>query len=119
MKKIVFALAVLLLFQSCYSYKAAHVDQLETNKRYVIQLKRGGKEIDGKYISRNHDTIIFWVNNTKINFPLNEIQHIRRKKVSAFMIVGTVTAITVGTVILIDSSNNDKGELDAIPSPNN
>ena len=92
---------------------------MEVKKRYLIQLTRGGKEIDGKYISRTKDSVRFRVNKTSTNFPVNGIKSIRRKKVSTFLIVGTATAVAVGTILLIDSSNDEDGEIDAIPTPNN
>ncbi|MGH1385541.1 hypothetical protein [Kordia sp.] len=117
--KIVLLFAITLLFQSCYTYKTASVDTLEVKKRYLIQLKRGGKEVDGKYVSRTKDSVKFRVNKTNTNFPVSGIKSIRRKKVSTIMIVGTATAVAVGTILLIDSSNDEDGDIDAIPTPNN
>ncbi|MFK7747855.1 MAG: hypothetical protein AB8B65_05670 [Kordia sp.] len=75
-----------IFFQSSYSYKTASVDNLEVKKRYLIELHRGGKEIDGKYISQTNDSVMFTVNKTAINFPVNEIKSIKRKKASTFLI---------------------------------
>ena len=119
MSKVLSILLLFFLFQSCYTYKSATVDSLEVKKNYIIQLKRGGKEIDGKYISKTKDSVQFRVNKQAIYFPVSEIKYVKRKKVSVVMIVGTVTAVTIGTVILLDKSDNDKGNINDIPTPNN
>lgn len=119
MKKALFLFTMIFLFQSCYTYKSATVDNLEAKKNYVIQLKRGGKEIDGKYISKTKDSILFRVNKRTIHFPASEIQYIKRKKVSTLMIIAGATAVTVGSIILINQSNEKNGEIDDIPTPNN
>lgn len=105
--------------QSCYTYQTATINSMETKKNYVVQLKRGGKDMEGKYISQTTEIVTFRVNKTNIEVPKSEITSIRRKKVSALMIAGTAATITVGTILLIDSSNDNKSEIDAIPSPNN
>jgi hypothetical protein len=117
--RILLLFAITLLIQSCYTYKAASVDNLEVKKRYLIQLERGGKEIDGKYISRTKDSVRFRVNKTSANFPVSGIKSIRRKKISTVLIIGTAAVVAVGTIILIDKSNDEDGDIDAIPTPNN
>jgi hypothetical protein len=55
----------------------------------------------------------------ELSFTISKIKCIKRKKVSALMIIDDVTFLAVGTVISLDQSDNNKEDTDAVPTPNN
>lgn len=98
MKKIILFLAIVILFQSCYSYKAVenNSSQYEIGKTY--KLKQGKKSEKVKIISKTDSTIVVNHKFEDKQVSLNSISKVEKRK---FSIVKTVLFPPLTLALLI------------------
>ena len=98
MKKIIFFLAIGILFQSCFSYKAVenNSSQYEIGKTY--KLKQGKKSEKVKIISKTDSTIVV---NHKFEEKEISFQAISKVEKRKFSIVKTVLYPAFWTAVFI------------------
>lgn len=83
MKKVALILSVLVLFQSCYSYKTFDIKGYEVIKNKKIKVELNDKrKIKGKITEFKNDKIV--VENSKeiIEIPVSKIQKIKKREYS-------------------------------------
>lgn len=116
MKKIILFLAIGILFQSCYSYKAIenNPSELIIGKHYKV--KQDKKSIKLKITSKTDSTIVFRSNSKEQVISNDEITNIKKRKFSvvktAFSSIGLL--IVIGTIASPPSMG---GSLDGIQYP--
>ena len=94
-------MAILILLQSCYSYKDISYDDIKMDKNYELKLKNG-RLIEGISEKNTADSLYLRINSNTVIFPKNEIEKIKRKKGSLTMVIGIVTVFTGGIIILVN-----------------
>ena len=94
-------MAILILLQSCYSYKDISYDDIKMDKNYELKLKNG-RLIEGISEKNTADSLYLRINSNTVIFPKNEIENIQRKKASLTMVIGIVTVFTGGIIILVN-----------------
>lgn len=104
MRKLIFLLAIVFLFQSCFSYKQMDNDpsKMEAGKKYKIE--RNHKNYKVTFNSLTDSSIrITRKNFTKGEIPIKDITSIKKRKFSILKTVGlpiTVAAAITGLFIL-------------------
>ena len=98
MKKFILFLAIGVLFQSCYSYKAIenNPSALEIGKHYKI--KQDKKSIALKVLSKTDSTIVYKSFFKEREISNDEITSVKRRK---FSVVKTAIYIPVATILFL------------------
>ncbi len=92
MKKITYLLSVVILFQSCYSYKTLYVkDYNKTNNKKVRIELIDSTKYKGRIINYNNDIFVIEKNNKIVEFHISEIKTIKQRKVSTIKTLGAIT----------------------------
>lgn len=101
------------LLQSCYSYKEVNYNDIKNNKNYEVKLKNGAivTGISEKNIT---DSLFLRINANTVKFPKNDIEYIKRKKVSSLMVISLGTVISGGIIFLV----TDQPESNNLIKPN-
>lgn len=107
MKKISI-LFVLILLQSCYSYRPVSFDAIEPGKSYVVKLKKGKNEIPFKAKKEPpKDTIDLLIKGKLHSIPKTEVEYLKKRKVSIWK-VGVGTVLGAAAIIwFIDQADED------------
>ena len=59
MRKIVYLFAFSILFQSCFSYKTVEYNNIDTEKKQTLRIKKNDRtKINGKLVSKDDNKII-------------------------------------------------------------
>ena len=106
MRKIFLGIALLILLQSCFSYKAMENDptKMETGKTYKIE--RNQKYTKVVFHNVKDNTIIVSEDFEEKQIPINDITAIKKRKFSVVKTVGLPLSIVVGLVGLFALSFN-------------
>ena len=107
MKNLSLLLIVLILLQSCESYKAVSISEIKKGKTYEIILKNG-QNLETKCNRITDQNISFLINDNIVEMPKSEIVSAKKRKVSTYKLVGGVALATVGVVLLLNSGDKDK-----------
>ena len=104
MKKLIFLLSISVLFQSCFSYKSVNYNDIAIGKKPKVEVKGvGGKNIKGRLVSKNEQTLILESNGALQKIPVSEIYEVSVRKFSFLkssgLIVGTVSVVAFIAVI--------------------
>lgn len=100
MKKIILFLAIVILFQSCYSYKAVenNSSQYEIGKSYRV--KQGNKDDIIRITSKTDTTLVVWSKFETKTIKIDEISKVERKKFSIVKTVLLPVSIVAGLLLL-------------------
>ena len=96
MKNTIYFLSILLLFQSCYSYKAFDLKEYETVKPKKVKIElKDSKKFKGKIIKIERDTIILknYISTKKISIP--SITVVKKRKFSwlkTYLLSGAISS---------------------------
>nr|WP_294774539.1 hypothetical protein [uncultured Flavobacterium sp.] len=106
MKKVFLLLAMLVLFQSCFSYKAMdnNPSLMETGKTYKIE--RNHKYSKVVFYSIKDSTILVNENFEEKQIPIKDITNIQKRKFSIAETVGFPLLVVAGLVGLFALSYN-------------
>ncbi len=106
MKKIFLAVAVIVLFQSCFSYKAMDNDpsKMETGKTYKIE--RNHKYTKVVFHNIKDSTILVSEDFKEQQIPIKDITNIEKRKFSIVKTVALPLSIVAGLVGLFALSYN-------------
>ena len=104
MKKLIFLLSISVLFQSCFSYKSVNYNEIAIGKKPKVEVKGvGGKNIKGRLVSKNEQTLILESNGALQKIPVSEIYEVSVRKFSFLqssgLIAGTSLVVACAAVI--------------------
>ena len=101
MRKIVYLFAFSILFQSCFSYKTVEYNNIDTEKKQTLRIKKDDiTKIKGKLVSKDDNKIIIRKSGENQTVFQENIVEIRIKK---FSIIRTAvgSAATYGIAIVV------------------
>ena len=107
MKKGSLLLSILILFQSCYSYKTLDYNSIPIEKKQKIEvIVIEGTNIKGTLVSKNEQTLTVDTNGQLQKIPVSEIYEVKVRK---FSILKTAVrfAAAYGTLVVIALSAGD------------
>tara|TARA_R110001606_G_scaffold240541_1_gene388661 strand:- start:68 stop:400 length:333 start_codon:yes stop_codon:yes gene_type:complete len=79
MKNKIYFLSILILFQSCYSYKTIDIRNYETEKPKKVKINlKDSQRIKGEFIDFNNDKIIVKKITGTLEIPISEIEKIKK-----------------------------------------
>jgi len=79
MKNKIYFLSILILFQSCYSYKTFDINNYETEKPKKVKIiLKDSQRIKGEFIDFNNDKIIVKKITGTLEIPISEIEKIKK-----------------------------------------
>lgn len=110
MKKLSLLLAIVFLFQGCYSYKNMDNDpsKMEPGKKYKIERNHKTYKVTFNNLT-DKSVLVTRKNWTKEEIPINEITSIRKRKFSVVKTVAlpvTIAATATGLFLLTYSGPN-------------
>tara|TARA_R110001599_G_scaffold319328_1_gene529135 strand:- start:30 stop:362 length:333 start_codon:yes stop_codon:yes gene_type:complete len=100
MKKLAYLLSILILFQSCYSYKTFDLNNYETIKPKKVKIElKNAKKYDGKIIEYSINRIVL-KNTIKTRIiSVSEIEKIKGRKFSLAKTLGFTYGILVSILV--------------------
>jgi len=107
MKKIIYIFAFSILFQSCFSYRAVEYNNIDTEKKQTLIIKKDDRtKIKGKLVSKDDNKIIISKSGENQTVLQENIEEIRVKKFSiirtAVGAAGTyAAALVIGAVVFL------------------
>ena len=102
MKNTLYLLAILILLQSCYSYKTFDIKKHETLKSKKVKIEmKNSKRYDGKIIAYTDDKIVLKNFNTTREISISEIETTKVRKFSILKTYIFSAAISVATLVLL------------------
>ncbi len=118
MKKSALILLTILL-QSCYSYKEISLAEMEKNKTYQLKLKNAKKAIEFNYATTPTitDSLFIEKKGKVYGISVNQIESIKKRKISAIPTIGVAVLSTVGIVWYANRLSNEETLSERI-SPN-
>tara|TARA_B110000037_G_scaffold111734_1_gene128893 strand:+ start:96 stop:437 length:342 start_codon:yes stop_codon:yes gene_type:complete len=104
MKKLIFLFSISILFQSCFSYKSVNYNDIAIGKKPKVEVKGvGGKNIKGRLVSKNEQTLILESNGALQKIPVSEIYEVSVRKFSFLqssgLIAGTLLVAACAAVV--------------------
>ena len=79
LKKTIYLLSILILFQSCYSYKTFDINNYETEKPKKVKIiLKDSQRIKGEVIGFNNDKIKVKKISGTLEIPFSEIEKIKK-----------------------------------------
>ncbi|QNM85911.1 hypothetical protein H9W90_01970 [Polaribacter pectinis] len=98
MKKAICVLSILILFQSCYSYKTFDLKDYKTLKPKKVKIELlDSKEIKGKIVEFKNDRIVVESSKKIIEINTSKIKNIQKRKSN---LIQSVISISVGAYLL-------------------
>ena len=99
MKNFSSLLLILILFQSCFSYKTVDFNTIPIEKKQKVEVKGvGGTYIKGTLVSKNEQILTLNNNSQLQKIPVSEIYEVKVRKFSLLKSSG-VLAISVTAVL--------------------
>lgn len=101
MRKVIYLLSMLILFQSCYVYKSFDIEKEKVKKlaRFKIELKNS-KVLKGKISKVQKDTTVFINFFKTYKIHNSEILNIQKKKFSLWKTTKVAASLYLGIVII-------------------
>jgi len=91
MKNIIYLLSILILLQSCFSYKTVDLADISVDKKQKLKIERiDNKNIKGKLVSISDDAITLKISGENKEISLSDIDEIRSKKFSFMKTAGLI-----------------------------
>lgn len=97
-------LSILMVLQSCHSYKTMTVNDLQLEKPYEMRLNNENR-VRGICHKGSNDSLEFRVKHRLLKYSKSEVAHIKRKKVSAPKSVGLFAVFTTAAVLSVTTNN--------------
>lgn len=99
MKKTIYLLSILVLFQSCYSYKTFDFKEYETinPKKIKIELN-DSRKFKGKVTEIKNDKIFIETKDEFIEMPISNIKKIKQRKFSLWKT--SIVSAGVGVIVM-------------------
>ena len=114
MKKLLLILLISFLFQSCFSYKSADYNSIETDKKQKIEVEMLDRtSFKGQLVSKDETTMILENNGSTQTILKEEIYEVKVKTFSILKTAGNVgktagwLAAGVGVIVVIALSSGD------------
>ena len=107
MKKTVILLSIIILFQSCYSYKNTVANNLEVDEYYEMRLNNE-TNIKGIFKGMSKDTVEIRIKHRLLRYSKKDISDIKRKRTSVIKTLGVFAVMTAGVVLSVTSNNPEK-----------
>ena len=108
MKNLFILLSLLILFQSCFSYKSVNYDNISNNKKQKIQVEMLDRsKFNGQLVSKDDKTIILENNGSKQTILKKDIYEVKVVKFSILKTLGNVAkggawiAATAGMIVIV------------------
>ena len=107
MRKIVYLFAFSIVFQSCFSYKTVEYNNIDTEKKQTLRIKKDDRtKIKGKLVSKDDKKIVINEGGENLTVFQENIEEVRVKKFSiiktAVGAAGTyAAALVIGAVVLL------------------
>ncbi|AWX44491.1 hypothetical protein HME9304_01493 [Flagellimonas maritima] len=105
MKKLALLAFLVILFQSCYTYRNVSVSEIKKGKTYEITLKNG-QSFESTCQEVNERNIGLLINGRIMKLSTSKIETAKRKKLSAIKLAGGLSLAAIGAALLI--KNGDK-----------
>ena len=106
MRNIAVLIAILLLLQSCQTYKAVNVSEITKGRKYRITLNNG-QQLETKCQGVADESISLRINGNLMSLPKSEIDKVKKLKTSPFVIIGGVAVAAAGVIILYKESDKE------------
>lgn len=104
MKKIPLLLIVLILFQSCYSYKKMAINDLQVDQRYEMRVNNE-TNVRGICHSITADSLEFRVKHRLLKYSKSDVNDVKRRKVSALKSVGLFGVLATAAVLSVTTND--------------
>jgi hypothetical protein len=102
MKNLIYFLSMLILFQSCYSYKTFNINEYKKNKAEKLKVKLTNNQIiKGKPISYIKDTLMLKKIIGTEKIPKSEIKKIQKRKFSILKTYLLSSAISLSALLIL------------------
>ena len=102
MKKIIYIFAFSVLFQSCFSYKTVEYNNIDTQKKQTLIIKKDDRvKIKGKLVSKDDSKIIISKSGENQTVLQENIDEIRVKKFSIIRTAGGSAATYAVTIVIL------------------
>ena len=113
MKKFSSLLLILILFQSCFSYKTVDFNSIPVEKKQKVEVKGvGGTYIKGTLVSKNEQILTLNNNGQLQKIPVSEIYEVKVRKFSilkssgvlassVLLVTAVLSAILIATLIAL------------------
>jgi len=108
-------ISLMFLLQSCYSYNAVAVNELQVGKQYKVKIA-DGREITNKCIGISSDSVAFKARNFRLNILKSDIQQVERKRNSPFTYIA---AAAIPAAVIVTIITNKKESFFSSTDPNN
>ena len=113
-KSVVFSLSLLILFQSCFSYKTVNYSEISNDKKQKVELEMLDRtKFSGQLVSTDDKSITLENNGIEQKVLKNDIYEIKIKKFSIFKSLkniakaGAWAAATAGILFIYALSKSD------------
>ena len=102
MKNFSSLLLILILFQSCFSYKTVDFNSIPVEKKQKVEVKGiGGINIKGTLVSKNEQTLILDTNGQLQEISVDEINEVKVRKFSIWKTAGgTSLSLLIGVLTI-------------------
>ncbi|TXD52054.1 MULTISPECIES: hypothetical protein [unclassified Polaribacter] len=102
MKTNIYFLSILILFQSCYSYKIFDLKNYKTIQPDKVKIElENSKKYKGEIIAFNNNRILLKSFEKNIEIPVSDIKTIKERKVSVLKIMGLSFSIALTSLIIL------------------
>ena len=108
MKNLFILLSLLILFQSCFSYKSVNYDNISNNKKQKIQVEMLDRsKFNGQLVSKDDKIIILENNGSTQTILKKDVYEVKVVKFSILKTLGNVAkggawiAATAGMIVIV------------------
>lgn len=106
MKNIAALIAILLLLQSCQTYKTVSISEITKGRKYQITLNNG-QLLETKCQGVADESIALRINGNLMNLPKSDIGKVKKQKTSPLIIIGGMAVAAVGVITLFNASDKE------------
>lgn len=104
MKKTVLYLTIVILFQSCHSYKITAVNDLQADTYYEMRM-HDEMNVRGVFQKVNNDSLEFRIKHRLLKYSTNDINQIRRKKPAVLKTLSLFAIFTTAAVLSVTTND--------------
>lgn len=117
MKKLAILLSIIILFQSCYSYKNTTANNLEVDEYYEMRLNNE-TNIRGIYQAMSKDSVEIRIKHRLLKYSKKNLSDIKRRRTSILKTLGVFAVMMTGLVLSVTTNNPEKVSDEFSRNPN-
>ncbi|WP_431122561.1 hypothetical protein [Flagellimonas flava] len=106
MRNISILVALLLILQSCQTYKTVGVQDIKEGKKYRITL-HNGQLFETKCRGVADESIELRINGNLKDLPKSDIDNVKQRKTSPLVVIGGVAVAAVGVFALLNKTDKE------------